>query len=93
MQVDRIIPDGTLEAPAVTAIPSAAVATGFAQLVDVTATALTQADEAERAFARGTGGLQEMVVERARADISLAVAASGAQRAAQALNTLLGMQI
>jgi hypothetical protein len=34
-----------------------------------------------------------MVVERARADITLGVAAAGAQRAAQALNTLLGMQI
>jgi hypothetical protein len=34
-----------------------------------------------------------MVVARAHADIALAIAASGAQRAAQALNTLLGMQI
>jgi flagellar hook-basal body complex protein FliE len=62
-------------------------------VLDAAGNALAKADSAESAFARGTGGLQEMVVERARADITLAVAAAGAQRAAQALNTLLGMQI
>jgi flagellar hook-basal body complex protein FliE len=54
---------------------------------------LGSADAAEAAFAHGRGGLQEMVVSRARADIMLSIAATGAQRAAQALNTLLGMQI
>ena len=34
-----------------------------------------------------------MVVERARADIALQVAATAAQRAAQSISTLLGMQI
>jgi hypothetical protein len=34
-----------------------------------------------------------MVVERARADIALQIAAAGAQRVTQGLQTLLGMQI
>jgi hypothetical protein len=34
-----------------------------------------------------------MVVERARADVALQIAATAAQRAAQGLSTLLGMQI
>jgi hypothetical protein len=34
-----------------------------------------------------------MVVERARADVALQVAATAAQRTAQGLSTLLGMQI
>ncbi len=47
----------------------------------------------KRSFAAHRGGLQEMVVERARADIALQVAATAAQRGAQSLQTLLGMQI
>jgi hypothetical protein len=84
------------EVPAVGPIPSSSAGApggGFAQLVDAAGAALDRADVAESAFAHGRGGLQEMVVERARADIALAVASTGAQRAAQALNTLLGMQI
>jgi flagellar hook-basal body complex protein FliE len=87
MRIEAIVPDrGASPAP----IGSA---NGFAQLVDAAGQALATADGAESAFAAGRGGLQEMVVARAQADITLAVAASGAQRAAQALNTLLGMQI
>jgi flagellar hook-basal body complex protein FliE len=93
MQIQSIVPDGSLDVPTVTPIPASAAPNGFARLVDAAGAALGQADAAETAFARGRGGLQEMVVARAQADITLAVAASGAQRAAQALNTLLGMQI
>ncbi len=92
MRIDAIVPDG-LAAPVRSIIPSPAAANGFIQLVGAAGSALSKADAAETAFAHGSGGLQEMVVERARADIALSVAATGAQRAAQALNTLLGMQI
>ncbi len=65
----------------------------FASLLDAAAAALASADRAEAAFAAHRGGLQEMVVERARADITLQIAASGAQRVTQSLQTVLGMQI
>lgn len=97
MRIESLNPDRPLEAPMVSAIPpdahAAPPAHPFAQLVDAAGAALGTADAAETAFAHGRGGLQEMVVARARADIMLSVAATGAQRAAQALNTLLGMQI
>ena len=91
MRVEPIVPD-LAPAPSASALPAGA-SNAFGQLVDAAGAALASADRAESAFAHGRGGLQEMVVARARADITLAVAASGAQRAAQALNTLLGMQI
>jgi hypothetical protein len=91
MRVDVLIPDG----PASPSGPQAARpdASAFAQLVDAAGAILTGADRAEAAFAAHRGGLQEMVVERARADIALQIAATAAQRAAQAVSTLLGMQI
>ena len=55
--------------------------------------ALERADASERAFIRGHGGLQEMVVERARADAALSLAAATASRAAQSVSTILGMQV
>ncbi len=91
MRIEPIVPDRG-PSPSAVSLPHGP-ASGFAQLVDAAGQALATADGAESAFAHGRGGLQEMVVARARADIALAVAASGAQRAAQALNTLLGMQI
>ncbi len=90
MRIDPIVPDTAAGKPSSAASPAAG---GFGALVDAAGRALAKADAAETAFAHGTGGLQEMVVERARADIALNVTATGAQRAAQALNTLLGMQI
>ncbi len=91
MRVDVLVPDG----PVAPGPPSAARADGdaFARLVDAAGSILAGADRAEAAFAAHRGGLQEMVVERARADIALQVAATAAQRAAQAVSTLLGMQI
>jgi flagellar hook-basal body complex protein FliE len=91
MRIEPIVPDRAAR-PSAGAGPNGA-ASGFGQLVDAAGRALATADGAEAAFAHGRGGLQEMVVARAQADIALAVAAGGAQRAAQALNTLLGMQI
>ncbi|GAC1306856.1 MAG: hypothetical protein NVSMB21_10120 [Vulcanimicrobiaceae bacterium] len=55
--------------------------------------ALQRADAAERAFASGRGGMQEMVLERAQANIALSIASAAASRTAQSLSTILSMQI
>ena len=93
MRVDVLVPDG----PGAPLGPQPQTSRGdgdaFARLVDAAGSILAGADRAEAAFAAHRGGLQEMVVERARADIALQVAATAAQRAAQGLSTLLGMQI
>ncbi len=91
MRVDVLVPDG----PAAPSTPRAgAPATdAFARLVDAASAILDGADRAEAAFTAHRGGLQEMVVERARADIALQIAATAAQRTAQSLTTLLGMQL
>jgi len=91
MRVDVLAPD----APTLPHGPGASRAAGgaFAQLVDAAGAILTGAERAESAFAAHRGGLMEMVVGRARADIALQVAATAAQRTAQSLSTLLGMQI
>jgi flagellar hook-basal body complex protein FliE len=92
MRVEPLVPD--VAAPASAAAPApAAAGSAFGALVDAAGAALQSADSAERAFIAHRGGLAEMIVERARADIALQIAASGAQRAAQSLQTLLGMQI
>ncbi len=93
MRIDPIVPDMPVSGPAGPGAATPSLGGGFAQLVDAASVQLDRAAAAEAAFAAKTGGLQEMVVERARADIALAVATSGVQHAAQALNSLLGMQI
>ncbi len=90
MRVDLLVPD--VPAPRGPAA-SGERASAFAQLVDAAGAILAGADRAETAFAAHRGGLQEMVVERARADLALAVAATAAQRAAQSISTVLGMQV
>lgn len=87
MRVEVLVPD--------VAMPRASTsdARGFAGLVDAAAAVLEGAERAERAFADHRGGLQEMVVARARADVALQIAATAAQRAAQGLQTVLGMQV
>ncbi|MDB5073405.1 MAG: hypothetical protein JWM87_4516 [Candidatus Eremiobacteraeota bacterium] len=92
MRVDVLIPD----APPMPRGPhgvNGGAADAFGKLVDAAGAILAGADRAEAAFASHRGGLQEMVVERARADIALQIAATAAQRTAQSLSTLLGMQI
>jgi hypothetical protein len=91
MRVESLVPDIAPDAPAVTSLPRGG--TGFGELVDAAGAVLVRADDAERAFAAHRGGLQEMVVERARADIALQIAAASAQRVAQGVQTILGMQI
>jgi len=88
MHVDPIVPDVAPAAP-----PQPAVANGFAKLIDAAGAQLDAADRAEAAFAAGRGGLQEMVVARADADVALQIAAAAAQHAVASINTLLGMQV
>jgi flagellar hook-basal body complex protein FliE len=90
--------------PASDDVPDAPIAAGpsaraqdfggaLLRALDGAGAALARADAAEKSFARGGGGLQEMVVERAQADIALAIAGAAASRTAQALSTILGMQV
>ncbi len=65
----------------------------LSRAVYATSSALRRADAAEHAFAAGRGGLQEMVVERARADVALSLATAAVSRTTQALTTILGMQV
>ena len=90
MRVDLLVPDAP--APQGPHTMSGDV-NAFGKLVDAAGSILDGADRAEGAFVAHRGGLQEMVVERARADIALQIAATAAQRAAQSLSTLLGMQV
>ena len=91
MRVELLSPDGARGDGPRPAPPGAG--NGFAALVDSAGAVLGRADAAEARFAAHGGGLQEMVVERARADVALQIAAAAAQRTAQGLQTLLGMQL
>ncbi len=94
MTVEPLIPDVAAGATPVPRASSAAPnGAAFGALVDAASGVLASADAAESAFAAHRGGLQEMVVERARADIALQIATASAQRVTQGLQTLLGMQI
>ncbi len=92
-----VTPLDTPDADAPLAAPAAPDAGSFGaslqRAFDGAEGALVRADAAERSFASGRGGLQEMVLERARADVALSIATAAATRATQALSTLLGMQI
>jgi flagellar hook-basal body complex protein FliE len=88
MKVEPLIPD---VAPApLAASPGAAP---FADVLDALGTTLERAQGAEDAFAAKRGSLQEAIYERARADVALAVATAAAQHAAQAVQSVLNMQI
>ena len=65
----------------------------FARTLDAVGSVLSGANDAEDAYARGAGSLQAAVYERARADVALSVATATVQRAAQALTSILNMQI
>jgi flagellar hook-basal body complex protein FliE len=88
MKVELLQPDS---APLASAPP--ADSSGFAQALDAIGKVLGDATQAEDAYASGTGSLQEAMYQRARADIALSVATAAAQRAAQAVQTLMNLQI
>jgi flagellar hook-basal body complex protein FliE len=88
VRVEAFVPDAPLSPPA-----SESDAGAFARALDALGDTLINANRAEDAFAYGTGTLQEAVYERAQADVALAVATSSAQRVAQAVQSVLNMQV
>lgn len=80
-----VIPDANAAAPT---SPS-----GFAQILDDVSASLDRAQGAEDAFAAHAGSLQDAVYERARADVTISVAAAAASRIVQSAQTLLNMQV
>lgn len=93
MNVTDLQPDAPAgvndEAPTVSPLPQHA----FRSALDEAGAALERADHTEHVFARQQGGLVEMMVERASADVMLQIASVAAQRTTQAVSTLLGMQV
>jgi len=87
MRVEALVPD--------TPVPESDGADGatFARALDAVGEALRGANRAEDNFAYGRGTLQEAVYERAQADMALAVATSTATRIAQAVQSVLNMQV
>jgi flagellar hook-basal body complex protein FliE len=88
MKVELLAPD---MAPQPTRAPAAA--SGFASAIDAIGQVLSGATQAEDAYANGGGSLQDAMYQRAQADVVLSVATAAAQRAAQAVQTLLNLQI
>jgi flagellar hook-basal body complex protein FliE len=88
MKIELLQPD---TAPLTAAAP--ADASGFGQALDAIGKVLGAATRAEDAYASGTGSLQEAMYQRAQADVALSVATAAAQRAAQAVQTLMNLQI
>jgi flagellar hook-basal body complex protein FliE len=89
MTVIPLVPDVALS-PLRAAAPQP---DAFAAILNDLGAVFGKAERAEDAFAAGTGNLQTAVYERARADVALSVAAAAAQRAAQALTSILAMQV
>ncbi len=88
MTVEPISPD-------LPAAPQSADGGGadFARALDSIGATLSDATRAENAFAFGSGTLESAVYERARADVALAVATATAQHLAQAVQSVLNMQV
>jgi flagellar hook-basal body complex protein FliE len=86
MRVELLLPDAPQ--PYV-----AAEGAGFANALDAVGNALTGATRAEDTFAAGSATLQQAVYERAQADVALSVATATTQRIAQAVQSVLNMQV
>ncbi|HUA10049.1 MAG TPA: flagellar hook-basal body complex protein FliE [Candidatus Acidoferrales bacterium] len=65
----------------------------FGKALDGVGKVLAAATRAEDAYASGTGSLQDAVYGRSEADVALSVAAATAQRLAQAVQTVLNLQV
>ncbi|HKU80914.1 MAG TPA: flagellar hook-basal body complex protein FliE [Candidatus Tumulicola sp.] len=89
MRVEPLLPDTA--APALA--PETPDAGAFNRSLDALGSALERAQASEDAFAAGSGSLQDAMYDRARADVALSVATAAAQRCAQAVQSLLNMQI
>lgn len=89
MRVETLIPD----APPAATSTNAPDGGAFGKMLDDVGSVLQSAGHAEDAFASGSGDLQAAIYERARADVVLSVATAAAQRTAQALQSILNMQV
>ena len=89
MRIEPLIPDAAPARPQ----REPQVDRVFGSLLDVLGSALGGAQQAEDAFAAGSGDLQHAIYERARADVALSVATAAAQRTAQALQAVFSMQV
>jgi hypothetical protein len=89
MRVELLIPD----APPSTAPARPDDEPAFGRALDALGSVLGNAQSAEDAFANGSGTLQDAMYERARADVAISVATSEAQHAAQAITSILNMQV
>jgi flagellar hook-basal body complex protein FliE len=89
VRVEALIPDVS----AVTKPPTQPDGGAFAGILDDLGALLGKAEGSENAFAAGAGDLQSAIYERARADVALSVATAAAQRGAQALSSILNMQV
>ncbi len=88
MRVELLEPDA-----AVPIEPRATDPGAFAKAVDSIGAELEGATSAEDAYANGTGSLQGAMYARARADVTISVATAAAQRAAQAITSILNIQV
>ncbi|MGH7736693.1 MAG: flagellar hook-basal body complex protein FliE [Candidatus Tyrphobacter sp.] len=68
-------------------------ADAFASAVDAFGAIFDDATRAENAYAAGSASLRDAVYERVRADVALSVAVAAAQRTAQAMQSVLSMQL
>ena len=88
MRVEPLVPDVAPDADRVDANGGA-----FAQALDTVGHTLAVANRSEDAFAGGSGSLADAVYDRAQADVMLSIATAAMQRTAQAITTILNMQI
>lgn len=93
MTVEPFVPDAATVPDAPPAGLTNGDSSGFARALDALAGLLSGAQRAEDVFAAGSGSLQSAVYERARADVALSVATATAQRLAQAVQSVLNMQV
>jgi len=89
VRIEPLLPDAAVPAPPTQLGDFPA----FARALDALGAILGGAENAEDAFAGGTGTLQDAVYERARADVALSVATAAAQRSAQAITSIFNMQV
>ena len=89
MRIEPLVPDAAPQRPQRDTQQDGV----FGSLLDGLGAALGGAQRAEDAFAAGSGDLQHAIYERARADVALSVATAAAQRTAQALQSVLSMQV
>jgi len=89
MKIEALVPDTPPAAFQTGSVDS----TGFGRVLDDLGSVFDKAERAEDSFASGTGDLQSAIYERARADVALSVATAAAQRTAQALQSILNMQV